>query len=144
MDARRVNDHITVSSQIGVADVTAIAAAGFKSIICNRPDGESLDQTCYADIAAEALRLGIEIRWQPIVSGLLSDEEGLEFGRIAGTLPSPTFAYCRSGTRCVVLWSLSEAGKRPVGEIIMTARHAGYDLAGLEPRIEALARLTKP
>jgi sulfide:quinone oxidoreductase len=139
MDARRVNDHISVSPQISVTDVAEIAAAGYRSIICNRPDDEEGGQTDFAAIEAEARRLGLEICWQPVVSGHVSDEDGQEFGRIVAGLPGPVFAYCRSGTRCIVLWSLSQAGLRPAADIIADARHAGYDLAGLAPRLDMLA-----
>ena len=139
MDARQVNDEIAVSGQIGVQDVATIAAAGFRAIVCNRPDGESPDQTEYAAIAAEAERCGLEIRWQPVMSGHVSDEEGMAFGEIVTALPGPVFAYCRSGTRCIVLWSLSQAGQLSTSEIIAAAGAAGYDLRGLAPRLDALA-----
>ena len=139
MNARQVNDQFAVSGQIAVEDVAVVAAAGFRSMICNRPDGESFDQTDYALISAEAERCGLEIRWQPVMSGHVSDEEGREFGEIVAALPAPVFAYCRSGTRCIVLWSLSQAGSLPTSEIIAAAGNAGYDLSGLTPRLDALA-----
>ena len=40
MDIRKITDEFSVSPQIRVADVAAIAAAGFRAVICNRPDGE--------------------------------------------------------------------------------------------------------
>ncbi len=143
MDARRVNDQVTVAPQISVADVAEIARAGYKSIVCNRPDGEEDRQAAYSEIAAEAERHGLAVRWQPVISGHVSDEEGQAFGAIVGGLPAPVFAYCRSGTRCIVLWSLSQAGQRPAAEIIAEARAAGYDLASLAPRLEMLALQAK-
>ncbi len=140
MDAKRINDHISVSPQIGVGDIAAIAAAGFRSIICNRPDGESGDQTAFAEIEAEAGRCGIAIAWQPVLSGQVRDEDGLAFGELIERLPRPVLAYCRSGTRCTVLWALSQAGRLSSGDILTSARDAGYDLGGLAPRLEALAR----
>lgn len=140
MDARRVNDDITVCGQIEADDVARIAAAGYRSIICNRPDGEAPDQADYAEIAAAAVRHGVKIRWQPVISGQVQDAEGAQFGEIVAELPAPVFAYCRSGTRCIILWSLSQAGHRPTADIIADARAAGYDLAPLAPRLDALAR----
>jgi sulfide:quinone oxidoreductase len=138
MDARRVTDAITVSPQISVADIAEIKAAGYRSIVCNRPDGESADQIAFSEIEAAAKAAGLEIAWQPIISGAVSDEDGARFGEILAALPSPTFAYCRSGTRCIMLWSLSEAKARPTDEIIRMAAETGYDLRGFAPRLDAI------
>ena len=139
MIIRRVNDDIAVADQITVADVGLIADQGFRAIVCNRPDDEAPDQTDYAVIASAAEARGIEVHWQPVVSGQVTDADGREFGRVVSTLPKPVLAYCRSGTRCVTLWSLSEAGQMPIEKILASARAAGYELAPLEPRLRALA-----
>ena len=140
MDARRVNAHITVCDQINVDDIAEIARLGYRAIVCNRPDAEYPGQTAYQDIAAEARRLGLETRFQPIVTGKLSDEDGIEFKNIINELDGPILAYCAAGVRCIVLWSLAQAGDKPTTDIIAEARAAGFDLAPLAPRIDALAR----
>jgi len=139
LQARRINDQIAVSPQIRIEDVAEIAAAGYKSMVCNRPDDEEPGQLKYAEIEAEAKKHGLEMRWQPVVSGGFEDEQVRVFGALAEALPAPLFAYCRSGTRSVVLWALSQAGKRPTADILREAAAAGYDLSGLAPRLEALA-----
>jgi sulfide:quinone oxidoreductase len=139
MQVRRVSDELAVSPQISVADVDEIAAQGFKGIVCNRPDGESADQIAFEEIEAAAKAKGLEIVWQPVISGQMSDEEGRKFGEIVDGLPGPVLAYCRSGTRCIMLWALSQAGKLPTVEIVRQAAEAGYDLSALAPRIEHLA-----
>lgn len=138
MDLRRVTDEVAVAPQITVADVAAIAAAGYASIICNRPDGESLDQTAYAEIEAAAKAAGLEIVWQPIATGGLADSDGERFAEIVDGLPKPVLAYCKSGTRSVVLWSLSQAKVLPSDAIVRAAATAGYDLRGLMPRLDAI------
>lgn len=40
MDIRQIDDNYSVSGQIEPDDVRDIAAEGFRTIICNRPDGE--------------------------------------------------------------------------------------------------------
>jgi sulfide:quinone oxidoreductase len=139
MQVRRVSDELAVSPQISVADVDEIAAQGFKGIVCNRPDGESADQIAFGEIEAAAKAKGLEIVWQPVISGQMSDDEGVRFGEIVDGLPGPVLAYCRSGARCIMLWALSQAGKQPTVEIVRQAAQAGYDLSALAPRIEHLA-----
>ncbi|MDF3606601.1 hypothetical protein PE067_10865 [Paracoccus sp. DMF-8] len=58
----------------------------------------------------------------------------------AMSLPGPKAAYCRSGNRSTVLWALSQAHLRPADELSETAARAGYDLSGVRPLLESLAR----
>ncbi|MBF9034393.1 TIGR01244 family phosphatase [Rhodobacterales bacterium HKCCE2091] len=135
MDLRKLTDDLTVSPQITAADVAELKAAGFRSIVCNRPDGEGSDQPGFAEIEAAAKEAGLEARYLPVVSGKVTDEDAADFGRALRELPGPVFAYCRTGTRCTTLWSLSEAGKRPIPEILAASKAAGYDMNGVARRI---------
>ncbi|GAB7536855.1 aminotransferase class V-fold PLP-dependent enzyme [Burkholderia sp. 3C] len=95
----------TASRQIAPADLKAIRDAGFRSILCNRPDGESADQPAFETIAASARALGLEARYLPIASASGIGEPELDaFAALVDTLPKPVFAYCRSGNRASLLW----------------------------------------
>lgn len=142
MNARKLSDSISVSPQVEAGDMDAIAAAGFRSIICNRPDGEAAGQPVFAEIEQAAKAAGLEIVWQPIVSGALTPDDGAKFGELLAELPKPVFAYCRTGTRCTALWALSQAANMPSDEIVQTAAEAGYDMRGLAPQLDAI-RATK-
>lgn len=135
MEMKRIDETITVSPQISPSDVAKIAEAGFRSIICNRPDGEGSDQPTYAEIEAEAKKHGLEFRYQPVVSGKVLDTDGEDFSKASQELPGPIFAYCRTGTRCTVLWSLSQSKSRELPEIMAMTRSAGYDMSGVARRI---------
>ena len=95
MEMKRINADITVSPQISASDIAAIKDAGFKSIVCNRPDGESGDQPNFEEIEAAAKAAGLDMRYQPIISGKITDQDALDFGANFGDLPKPIFAYCR-------------------------------------------------
>jgi sulfide:quinone oxidoreductase len=56
---KTLTDGLAVASQINPADVAGIAAAGYRAIICNRPDGEAADQPSFAKIAEAAAAVGI-------------------------------------------------------------------------------------
>jgi sulfide:quinone oxidoreductase len=58
MQPKRINASVSVSEQVSPEAVADIAAAGFKSIICNRPDGEGADQPGFAEIEAAAKAAG--------------------------------------------------------------------------------------
>lgn len=130
MIGNKVTDDFTVSPQIAADDLAAIQAAGFRSVLCNRPDGEEPQQPDFAVIEAAAKAAGLEVRYQPVVSGRLTQEDVDGFQAAMDALPGPVFAYCRSGTRCIMLWALAESGKRPMPEVIEIARQAGCNLGG--------------
>ncbi|MGG1947532.1 aminotransferase class V-fold PLP-dependent enzyme [Trinickia sp. NRRL B-1857] len=94
-----------VSRQIAPADLKAIRNAGFRSVICNRPDGESPDQPAFEEIAAAARELGIEARYLPIEPGENGDAQVDAFGALVEALPKPILAYCRTGNRAGMLWN---------------------------------------
>ena len=54
MQIQKISPSLSVSPQITAEDVAALAQAGFRSIINNRPDGESDDQPDTAAIATAA------------------------------------------------------------------------------------------
>ncbi len=136
MDSRKLTNEISVAPQISVADVDAIAAAGFRSIICNRPDGEDFGQPECHEIEQRAREVGLEFAWQPIVGGQLGPQQVSEFGDLYDRLPKPVLAYCRSGTRCTTVWAFSQAGRLDTSEIIAAAAAAGYDLSGFAGALE--------
>jgi sulfide:quinone oxidoreductase len=134
MDIREITDELSVAPQIHAGEVTAIAAAGFRAVICNRPDGESSDQPCCQDIEAAVKAAGMQWRMQPVRSGGVTQADAAAFGALMAELPKPVLAYCRSGTRCTALWCLSQTDKRPLPEILERARAAGYDMAAVMER----------
>ncbi|EBA05885.1 bifunctional protein tyrosine phosphatase family protein/NAD(P)/FAD-dependent oxidoreductase [Sagittula stellata] len=135
MEFRKITDDIAVSPQIATEDVQAIADAGYRSIVCNRPDGEGADQPTFQEIAAAAEAAGLRAVHQPVVSGKVTDETAAEFGTLLKELPGPVFAYCRTGTRSTTLWSLSQARTMEPSAILGAAKAAGYDMAGVVRRI---------
>ena len=98
----------SASPQIAPADVAEIAALGFRSILCNRPDDEDPGQTPFDEIDAAAVRTRPRQRARPGRSPARSRAEDVENFRAAlAELPRPVLAYCRSGTRCQNLWRLA-------------------------------------
>ncbi|WP_425100566.1 TIGR01244 family sulfur transferase [Tropicibacter sp. S64] len=135
MEFKTINEDITVSPQIAPSDLPEIAAAGYRSVICNRPDGEGADQPSFDEIAAAAANAGLQVRYLPIVSGTVTDQDAEDFGKALRELPGPVFAYCRTGTRSATLWSLSQAKRMAPADILQAAKAAGYDMAGVVRRI---------
>ena len=133
MDNKLLTPVLSVSAQISVADLAAIAQAGFKSIICNRPDGEGADQTGFKEIEQAAQAAGLQARYLPAETGKVTDEQGAAFGQLMDELPKPVLAYCRSGTRSIVTWAIGQmvSGEREASELIALGTAAGYDLSSV-------------
>jgi sulfide:quinone oxidoreductase len=108
MDDRKITPEYHVAPQISPEDVATIKARGFRSIMCNRPDGETPDQTPFAEIEAAAKAEGLEIALVPVISGQITDGDVERFRAALANLPEPVFAYCRSGARSQFLWSLAQ------------------------------------
>ncbi|KUZ07799.1 NAD(FAD)-dependent dehydrogenase [Burkholderia diffusa] len=135
MTIRSLTDLLSVSPQIAATDLPALHAAGIRAIVCNRPDGEGADQPNVAEIRAAAAPLGIAVHYLPVDTGKVTDDQARQFDALVASLAGPVLAYCRSGTRSATLWALSQAGRRPAGDIVAIAAAAGYDLGALAPRL---------
>jgi len=102
---RSLTPEFAVSPQLRPADMRALADAGFKSVIINRPDGEGgAEQPLSADVLQAAREAGLEARYQPVVSGSITEADVVEFAHIVRALPAPVLAFCRSGGRCTKLF----------------------------------------
>ncbi|WP_340260962.1 TIGR01244 family sulfur transferase [Roseobacter sp. HKCCA0882] len=135
MEIKTINAEISVATQIKPDDVQKLADQGFRALICNRPDGEAADQPNFSEIEVAAEKVGLEIRNLPIVSGKVTDQDAADFGTAMQELPRPILAYCRTGTRSATLWSLSQANRMSVVDILAATKAAGFDMGGVVRRI---------
>lgn len=139
MDIRQISPTYAVSPQIAVEDVPVIAAAGFTTIICNRPDAEIPPSHHAAMIEAAAIAAGLQFVEIPVThQGLNQDMVRDQKNAMDGSA-GPCLAYCASGTRCSIVWSLTQAGDMSADDIIAATAAAGYDLAGMRGQLNALA-----
>lgn len=130
-DIRRVTDAFAVAPQISEADVQAIADAGFKTIVANRPDGEGgVDQPRMGNIRAKAEELGLSFAALPF-SGAPTPEIVERISHILSEAPQPVLAYCRTGTRSITAWALTHSGQGSGDDIVSAAAGAGYDLSSI-------------
>ena len=135
MDIKALTPNLSVSPQILASELQAVADAGFKALICNRPDGEGADQPSFDEIAQAAAALGLQASYLPAETGKVRDEDGKAFGTLLSTLPGPVLAYCRTGMRSTTMWALSQAGVTPLPQILEAGRKAGFDMQSLVQRI---------
>ena len=136
MEIKKLNENLSVAGQLNPADVAGIAEQGFKTIICNRPDGEATDQPEFGIIRQNAENAGLTFVFLPVLSSGPTEQNIGEFSAALDIAQSPVLAYCRTGTRCTILWALSQGAKGvPVDDIVSTAAKAGYDVSKVAPYI---------
>lgn len=111
MEYRQISEDYSVSGQIQPEDVTAIKAAGFKSVICNRPDDEQPGQPSADTIKAAVAAAGLAFRYIPVISGQMTAENVGDQAEALDELDGPVFAYCRSGARCTNLFVAIQQSK---------------------------------
>lgn len=138
MDLRQLTPDLAVGAQIRPEDLPALAEAGFRVLINNRPDEEVGPDEDHEAMRAAAEAAGMEYHFNPFTPGQITPQMISAQAEALAT-PGPKLAYCRSGNRSTVLWALARAGQEPVADLLDTAARAGYDLSGIRPLIESLA-----
>lgn len=137
---RRLSDSMLASPQIVPDDIAQAAAAGVTLIINNRPDGEEDGQPSGAEIEAAARAAGIAYRAIPVSGGGFAEPQVSAMIEALQSTQGPVLAYCRTGTRSTLLWSLAQArlGQDPE-TIAAAASAAGYDISPVRAMVDMLA-----
>ncbi len=104
MNITHVTPDFATSPQLTPGDVAEAKAAGFTTIINDRPDGEEPAQPPSRDIAAAAQAQGLAYFHIPIVPGQITDEAVTAFAQALAAADGPVLAFCRSGKRAAALF----------------------------------------
>lgn len=97
---RQLSADIAVAAQLGPEAMAEAAAAGFRSVVNNRPDFEGgASQPTSASIEAAAKAAGLSYAFLPVAPNLQTADEIARFATLLDSLPKPLLAFCRSGTR---------------------------------------------
>ncbi|MGZ2257426.1 TIGR01244 family sulfur transferase [Roseobacter sp. A03A-229] len=143
MDMRQITPDFFAAPQINPDDMQAIAEAGIRRIVCNRPDVEVPPSHQCAVMQEAALAAGLEFAIQPLTHQTMTPEVIAANHALIGGCDGPVLAYCASGTRSTIAWALAAAREMPVDEVIAAAGAGGYDLRNLQPTLSAIANLPR-
>ncbi|HEX8738637.1 MAG TPA: TIGR01244 family sulfur transferase [Casimicrobiaceae bacterium] len=98
------------AAQIAAEDVAAIAAAGFRTIVNNRPDHEGGPaQPTSEAIERAAKAAGLDYAYLPVKSAMQTPAEVEAMEELLDRLPKPVLGFCRSGTRTANLYYRARA-----------------------------------
>ena len=143
MDIRPLSDAYAVSPQIMPEEAAELAAQGFTTVICNRPDAE-----VPGEIATTAMRQAVEAAGMRFVANPFSpgaltmdlietQRAAIDAAQAAGG--GKVFAYCASGNRSSILWALAMAGRLPTDTLIDAGAAYGYQAGQFRALIDKLA-----
>lgn len=140
MDIRALTPGYAVSPQITLEDLPAIRAAGFTTLIDNRPDAEIPGPLHTAPMQAAAEAVGLTFVVNSVISGGMTMENVAAQRAAIDAATGPVLAYCASGNRSSQVWALALAGQMPADDLIGIPARFGYQLEGLRGTIERLAQ----
>ena len=139
MDPRQITPRYSVSPQIAIEDLPAIAAAGFTTVICNRPDAEVPPELQSAQVREAARNAGLDFHVLELTHQTMTPDNVARQRDLIEASGGPVLAYCASGTRCSVVWALGQAGQSSADEILSATSAAGYNLENLRPALDQLS-----
>jgi len=129
----QLTETLSVAAQVTPQDIPNIAAQGFSTVVCNRPDGEVPDQASMDAIEAACNDANLLFVRYPVdaLNFPGPDLEGL--GELFDDAGQRVLAYCRTGTRCANLWVATRSEEERQAAI-QVAREIGFDLSMVTPR----------
>jgi len=139
MDIRQLTPNYAVSPQIDPEDLPAIAAAGFTTVINNRPCFEIPPSHQVDPMRQAAQAAGLEFVVLPVSHDTLSADLAAQQKAACAAASGPVLAYCASGTRCTIVWAMMTAGDVETDDIVTTAAAHGYDLSMMRAQLDALS-----
>lgn len=103
IETKKLTPEVSVCAQPSVKDIALLHTLGFKSIVCNRPDGEAIDQSLYSEIAQTCAYAGLKTAYLPISADGPTAKDTAHMAELLKSLPPPVLAYCKSGARSEAL-----------------------------------------
>jgi uncharacterized protein (TIGR01244 family) len=106
----QIDEALCVTAQVQPDDMPALAAAGFRSIVNNRPDFEGgIGQPTSAQLEAAARAAGLEYRYLPVPPAGHTREQACSMASTVDALPKPVVAFCRTGRRSAALYRMGKS-----------------------------------
>ncbi|MEZ5844154.1 MAG: TIGR01244 family sulfur transferase [Hyphomicrobiaceae bacterium] len=135
-----ITPDFAVTGALVAADFPAIAEAGFRSVISNRPDGEGGAPMTARQESVAAWRAGLQFRHVPATKhDLLTDLVVEGMADAVRRLEGPILAHCLSGQRSAIVWAAASAREGNIDCVLAALGQAGFDLAFLRDDLEAQA-----
>lgn len=138
MEIRQLTEDFYVAPQLSPEDMAALAEAGIRTVICNRPDGEVPPSHSAATMQAAAEAAGLDFHSVPLTHQSFTPDNIARQRGIATGSDGACLAYCASGTRSCFAWAMGAVEDHNLSDVIEIAARAGYDLGPIQPLLSSL------
>jgi sulfide:quinone oxidoreductase len=144
VEIQKLDEKFSVSAQLSIDDLDALAAAHVEILVCNRPDQEAEDQPSFAEIEAAAKARGmvaIQLAFKPAD---LTRELVDELGNLIAT-GKKIHGYCRTGNRSTNIWAASQLNQgRSLAAIASETSPTGFDVSGFLQQAQVSGVVDRP
>lgn len=100
---------VYVCAQLFEHDLKLVAKQGFRSVMNNRADNESVGQPGSADLARGAEELGMTFVHFPVDPKAITRQDVEAFATACNALKRPLLVFSRSGARSTKIWEMAES-----------------------------------
>lgn len=131
MNVSKISEQFAAMPQPPLGDVATLAKAGYRTLICNRPDGEEAGQIPAAQMAKAAEAAGMAFAYIPITSRNVPPDDAKAMAAAMAQNSPPYAAYCRSGARSEAVYraAMSAAPASSYDVVIVGGGSAGISCA---------------
>lgn len=129
MEARKINDEVTVGPQPSADRLKELARQGFRSVVNFRTEGEEDQPLSPAQEGEKAKGLGLEYLHVPVSMKSMGPETVDGFRQRFPDLPKPVFAHCKSGKRAGAMVMMHMACEQGMSgkETLAQAERMGFE-----------------
>ncbi|MCV6598200.1 MAG: TIGR01244 family sulfur transferase [Mangrovicoccus sp.] len=142
MTIKPLSPDYAVSAQITPQDIDAIKDAGYVAVMCNRPDPENPAPLYAKELREAAEAAGLKFYENPVMPGALTMNNLKTQQAAMADAGGPLLAYCASGNRSAMVWSLiiAQSGSLSPDQILAITTKMGYDHSALRMDLEMMAK----
>ena len=124
----KLSDSVAAAPQLQPEEMAAVAAAGYRVVVNNRPDGEVPGQPTSEEIRAAVEAAGMRYVYYPINAFNFPGDDLAGIRDLFDSDDAPVLAFCRSGTRSTNLWISSRDGEARAAAL-QRGQQLGFDVS---------------
>jgi len=138
---RKLTDDVSVSGQITAANLKALKAQGFRTVVDMVHDDDSPDQAKYKQMQSAANESALGYGYVPLKKGTAIPSTTAEaLGSTMRMMPKPILIYADTRARAARTWAFAEASRQgglDAAHILAAVKSAGESADDLASQIDA-------
>ena len=131
-----ITDTFSVSGELNEQDIAALKEKGISMLINLRPDNESADQVNNNQWQVLCEKHGLNYQHIPVLPCQYSDQDIESFESHLADSDVKVHSFCKTGTRAVHMWALSNRETHEFIELQAKVTNKGYDLKMISGHFE--------